>query len=183
MRQPVRSIAIVMVSFLAATGIGASQIGPGDRISVSGVGAVKFGMTLAQAAAAGVTLVPEGHVAGAACFYAQPAGLKGLTFMIRGGQIVRADMAKPANLKTVDGFKRGDREVTVVSFYAATSGGASDFPLSDTSDVTLIASPEFSSGEGVRRLVYEITDAAGVIAIHAGWVPRDLHGCAPNGTR
>ncbi len=96
--------------------------------------------------------------------------------MIRNGQIVRADVVKPARLKTVDGFKFGDKEVDVVSYYAATSGGASDFPLSDTSDITLVASPEFSKG-AIPRLVYEITDEAGVFAIHAGSVPRDLRGC------
>jgi hypothetical protein len=178
MSQPKARIALaIAAALLAATGIRAAQIGPNDQISVSGVGAVKFGMTIEQAAAAGVHLVPEPHAAGATCFVAHSAGSRGLSFLIRDGHVARADMVKPANLKTVDGFKRGDREIAVLSFYAATEGGASDMP-SDSSDVTLIASPEFSAGEDVRRLVYEVTEAAGVIAIHAGWVPRDLHGCA-----
>ncbi len=162
---------------LATIAPGAAQIGPNDSISASGVGPVKFGMTLAQATAAGTSLVPVPHSSSTTCFYARPPGTPGLSFMIRDGEIVRADMVKPANFKTVDGFKRGDREVTVVSFYAATSGGASDVPFSDTSDVTLIASPEFSVGASVRRLVYEVVDGPGVVAIHAGWVPRDLRGC------
>jgi hypothetical protein len=170
-------------TFLAAAGTGAAQLGPHDQISVSGVGAVKFGMTLAQAAAAGVPLSAGPHGAGATCFHAHPAGPSGLSFMVRDGKIVRADMVKPANLKTVDGFKRGDSETTVLSFYVATSGGASDFPLSDESAISVIASPEFSSGESVPRLVYEVTDAGGVIAIHAGWVPRNLRGCATDASR
>jgi hypothetical protein len=164
-------------AFVAATGSAAAQIASNAVISTSGVGAAKFGMTLAQAASAGVALVPEPHAEAATCFYARALAVPGLTFMIRDGRIVRADMRKPANLKTVDGFKRGDGETPIVSFYAATSAGASDFPLSDASDITLIASPEFSSGENVPRLVYEVTADAGVVAIHAGWVPRDLHGC------
>jgi hypothetical protein len=80
-------------------------------------------------------------------------------------------------LQTVGGFKRGDRETPIVSFYAATSGGASDEPYSEMSDITLIASPWFKGASGVRRLVYEVAGDAGVIAIHAGWVPRDLHEC------
>ncbi len=166
-----------VAGLLATTALGAVQMGPNDSISVSGVGAVKFGMTLAQAAAAGVSLEPIPHSSAATCFYARPLGTPGLSFMVRDGRIVRADMVKPANLKTIDGFKRGDREVTVVSFYAATSGGASDVPFSDTSDVTLIASPEFSAGANVPRLVYEVVDGPGVVAIHAGWVPRDLRRC------
>ncbi len=168
----------LVAAFLAVTGTGAAQIGSSDEISVSGVGAVRFGMTVEQAAAAGVPLTAAAHATGARCFSAHPAGRPGLSFVVRDGTIVRADMVKPANLKTVDGFKRGDPETTVLSYYVASSGGASDFPFSETSDVTLIASPEFSRGDGVRRLVYEITSANGVIAIHAGLVPRDLRRCA-----
>ena len=172
-----RISAVIAAALLASTGVAAAQIGANDKVSVSGVGPVKFGMTLASATAAGVALDPAPHPPGASCFYAHPAGMPGLTFTIRDGKIIRADIVKPANLKTVDGFKFGDKETPVVSFYAATAGGASDVPLSDSSDVTLIASPEFSSGESVRRLVYEVVEGRGVIAIHAGWVPRDLHGC------
>jgi hypothetical protein len=161
----------------ASTGVAVAQIGVNDKISVSGVGAVKFGMTLTEAAAAGVPLSPAPHPWGVSCFYARTGRMPGLSFTIRDGKIVRADMVKPANLKTVDGFKRGDEETPIVSFYATTAGGVSDVPLSDSSDVTLIASPEFSSGESVRRLVYEVVEGRGVIAIHAGWVPRDLHAC------
>jgi hypothetical protein len=102
-----------------------------------------------------------------------------LSFMIRGGKIVRADAVKPARLKTVDGLTFGDQEVSVVSLYASLPGGASDEPLSEESDVTLVAASEFSHGAALPRLVYEITEASGVTAIHAGWVPRGFnpHGC------
>jgi hypothetical protein len=171
-----RKIAFSLAAaFLATTGNGAAQIGPLDKISVGGVGPVRFGMTLAQAAAAGAPLAADAHTA-ATCFNAHSAGEPGLSFLIRNGQIVRADVMKPSRLKTIEGFKLGNKEIDVVSFYAATSGGASDVPLSDSSDITLVASPEFSKGT-IPRLVYEITDKAGVFAIHAGAVSRDLRGC------
>jgi hypothetical protein len=103
---------------------------------------------------------------------------KGITFMVRDGKIVRADVVKPAKLKTVDGFTFGAKEGDVAGLYASTPAGASDEPLGD-SDVTVIASPEFSDGASLPRLVYELTDAAGVFAIHAGYVPRGFsaRGC------
>ncbi len=176
-----KSAVAIVATFLAAAGSGAPQ-SRGGEISVSGVGAVTFGMTLVQAAAAGVPLVAAPNAGDAACFHARDPRRPGLSFLVRDGKIVRADMVKPANLKTVDGFGRGDSETTVLSFYAGTSGGASDFPLS-AGDVTVIASPEFSRGENVPRLVYEVASDAGVFAIRAGWVPRDLHGCATSAPR
>jgi hypothetical protein len=97
--------------------------------------------------------------------------------MVRDGKIVRADMVKPADLTTVDGFKRGDKEGVVAGYYAAEKGGVSDFPLSADSDVSVLAAPEFSLGDDVPRIVYEVTDASGVTAIHAGWVPRKFGAC------
>jgi hypothetical protein len=162
---------------LIMTATGMARISPSDKISVAGVGAVKFGMTLEQAAAAGVPLIASVHARSATCYFVHPAAPAGLWFMVRHGKLVRADMVKPANLATVDGFKRGDKESAILGFYAAATGGVSDFPLSDESDVSLLAAPEFSGGDGLPRLVYEVTDASGVTAIHAGWVQRHFGKC------
>ncbi|MEO6990834.1 MAG: hypothetical protein ABI346_05070 [Candidatus Baltobacteraceae bacterium] len=163
----------------AASPAGATPgtIAASDTLSVGGVGVVRFGMTPAQAGAAGLPLAESVHAPNATCYFAHPAAPAGVTFMVRDGKIVRADLAAPADLKTVDGFKRGDVEGNIAGFYAGTKGGVSDFPLSSNSDVYLLASPEFSAGESVPRLVYELTDKAGVVRIHAGWVPRHFGGC------
>lgn len=153
-----------------------AQISPSDTISAKGVGAVRFGMTLAEAAAAGVPMTPTGDQHGGACYFVHPASPAGLSFMVRDGKIVRADMVKPADLRTIDGFKRGDKEGEVAGYYSARAG-VSDFPLSEQSDVSVLASPQFSAGSDTPRLVYEVTDASGVTAIHAGWVPRHFGGC------
>lgn len=153
-----------------------AEISPSDTISAKGVGALRFGMTLAEAAAAGVPMTPAGEQHAGACYFVHPASPVGLSFMVRDGKIVRADMVKPADLRTVDGFKRGDKEGEVAGYYSARAG-VSDFPLSDESDVSVLASPQFSAGNDTPRLVYEVTDAEGVTAIHAGWVPRHFGGC------
>ena len=154
-----------------------AQIALTAAISKSGIGPVKFGMTPAQASAAGVTLEPDG-ASGGSCYFLRAASPKGVSFMVRDGKIVRGDVIKPAKLKTVDGFRFGDVEGNISGFYAATQGGVSDEPLKEDSDITVIASPEFSSGASLARLVYELNDN-GVFAIHAGYVPRGFnpHGC------
>ncbi|MBV8149887.1 MAG: hypothetical protein JO092_12400 [Candidatus Eremiobacteraeota bacterium] len=153
-----------------------AQIALTATISKSGVGPVKFGMTPAQAAAAGVALTPAGN--SGACYVVHPASPQGVSFVVSAGKIVRADIVKPAKLKTVDGFTFGDVEGNVAGFYAATPGGVTDEPLGDT-DITVLASPEFSAGASIPRLVYELHDQGGVLAIHAGYVPRGFnpHGC------
>jgi hypothetical protein len=173
-----RSCIALSLALFIASGPAFGQIAASAKVSSSGVGPVKFGMTPAQAAAAGARLVPVGSQ-DRSCYFMSPASPRGVTFMVRGGKIIRADILKPAHLKTADGFTFGDKEANVAGFYASTPGGASDEALSDASDVTVVASPEFSSGASLPRLVYEITDEAGVVAIHAGYVPRgfDPHGC------
>ena len=60
---------MITAALLASTGVAVAQIGANEKISASGVGPVKFGMTLASAAAAGVALAPEPHPPGGSCFY------------------------------------------------------------------------------------------------------------------
>ena len=125
-----------------------------------------------------MTLIPVVGKTGDKCFIAKVASPRGLSFMVKGGKIVRATMTAPANLKTIDGFKRGDKEGAINGFYAG-GGGVSDFPLAEGSDISVLASPEFSDGDNKPRIVYEVTDAQGVIAIYAGWVPRLFANCPP----
>ena len=117
----------VATVLIAATPVVAG-ITSNDRISSNGVGPVTFGMTLAQAAQAGVPLAIPKDDATAVCFLVHPKSPAGLSFMVRDGKIIRADMEAPATLKTVDGFGRGDKEPEILGFYAATSGGAQRFP-------------------------------------------------------
>jgi hypothetical protein len=175
-RFPPGRLTFAGLAFVATTSVAAAQIGPDERISAAGVGRVHFGMTLGEAAAAGVPLTPAAGQHAGACYLVQPSSPAGLSFMVREGKIVRADMAKPADLRTIDGFKRGDKEADIAGYYAG-KAGVSDFPLSDQSDVSVLASPEFSDGNDRPRLVYEVTDADGVTAIHAGWVPLHFGGC------
>ena len=135
-------------------------------------------MTLAQAAQAGVPLAIPKDDATAVCFLVHPQSPAGLSFMVRDGKIIRADMVAPATLRTVDGFGRGEKEPEILGFYAATSGGVSDFLLAPDSEVSLLASPQFSKGDDLPRIVYEINIQGGVTTIHAGWVPHKLTDCS-----
>lgn len=71
-----------------------AQVALSAAISKTGVGPVKFGMTPAQAAAAGAVLTAVGP-AGGSCYVLRAASPPGLSFVVRGGKIVRADVVKP----------------------------------------------------------------------------------------
>jgi hypothetical protein len=165
-----------VVVLIAATPV-AAGITSNDLISGTGVGPIIFGMTLAQAAQAGVPLAIPKDDSTAGCFFVHPKSPAGLSFMVRDGKIVRADMVAPATLKTVDGFGRGDKEPEILGFYAATSGGVSDYLLTPDSETSLLAAPQFSQGDDLPRLIYEVNIQGGVTSIHAGWVPRQFANC------
>lgn len=176
--QSVRSrLYLAAVAVLVTATPAAAGITSNDRISVTGVGPITFGMTLDQAAQAGVPLPVPKEDATASCFFVHPKSPAGLSFMVRDGKIVRADMVAPATLKTVDGFGRGDKEPEILGFYAAKGGGVSDFLLAPDSDVSLLAAPQFSEGDDLPRLVYEVSVDGGVTTIRAGWVPRQFTNC------
>lgn len=176
--QSVRSrLYLAAVVVLIAAAPAAAGITSNDRISGTGVGPVTFGMTLVQAAQAGVPLTIRKEDATAVCFFVHPKSPAGLSFMVRDGKIVRADMVAPATLKTVDGFGRGDKEPEILGFYAATSGGVSDYLIRPDSEDSVLASPQFSQGDDLPRLLYEVNIQGGVTTIHAGWVPRQFADC------
>jgi len=145
-------------------------------LSPTGLGAIKFGMTLAEASQAGVTLVTTYIDSGPGCYHVRQAGVPGLTYMLSEGKIVRADVVPPSTIKTADGFGLGSDRAAIVAFYSATPGGVTESPLAVGSDVSVLASPAFSKGDDVPRIVYEV-GATGVKAIHAGTVQHHFGGC------
>ncbi len=159
-----------------APAVAAPAVAAPATLSATGLGAIKFGMTLAEASQAGITLVTTYVDSGPGCYHARQAGVPGLTYMLSEGKIVRADVLPPSTIKTVDGFGIGSDRAAIVAFYSATPGGVSESPFAVGSEVTVLASPAFSKGDDVPRIVYEV-GATGVKAIHAGTVQHHYGGC------
>ncbi|MBD2291972.1 hypothetical protein H6G06_00380 [Anabaena sphaerica FACHB-251] len=101
-----------------------------SKVTINGIGAVKAGMNLPEAASAAANtrlyIVPS---AGDSCYYLQTEGeLKGISFMvtkddaksrqkyITSDVIARVDIDNP-NITTVSGAKIGDTEARIKSLY------------------------------------------------------------------
>ncbi len=88
-----------------------------SKLSLSGIGAVKVGMSVTEAAkAAGTKLV--GDPPNKNCYYVQPQGeTKDIGFMVIKGRIARIDVRKNSKVATFKGAKIGDSEARIKSLH------------------------------------------------------------------
>ncbi|MDZ8224748.1 hypothetical protein [Nostoc sp. ChiVER01] len=88
-----------------------------SKLSINGVGQVRVGMTVSQAAkAAGTKLV--GDTPNKNCYYVKPQNEpKNLLFMVTKGRISRVDVRQNTQITTLKGAKIGDTEAQIKSFY------------------------------------------------------------------
>jgi len=107
------TIALTVLSVRAQT-----PLSEQSKLAINGIGPVRVGMTVPQAAAAaGVSLVV--HYAGSDnCYYLRPQDVpKDLAFMVIDNQIARVDIERESRIKTVSGAKIGDSEARIKSLY------------------------------------------------------------------
>lgn len=99
------------------------RLTPDSRLSVDGLGPVRIGMTLDEAAAAAgltIKLRPE-ESGGLDCTYAHPVnGSDEMAFMVVAGRIVRIDIGRtgPVRVRTLSGIGRDSTEADVMRTYA-----------------------------------------------------------------
>jgi hypothetical protein len=88
-----------------------------SKVFINGIGPVRVGMTVTQAAkAAGTKLV--GDSPNQSCYYVRPQGDKNhIGFMISGGRVARVDIYKDSQITTAKGAKIGNTEARIKSLY------------------------------------------------------------------
>ncbi|MBD2440544.1 hypothetical protein [Nostoc sp. FACHB-110] len=88
-----------------------------SKVTINGIGPVRVGMTVNQAAtAAGTRLV--GSSPNNTCYYVSPQGQRNqIGFMVTGGRIARVDIYKNSQITTVKGAKIGDTEARIKALY------------------------------------------------------------------
>jgi hypothetical protein len=96
-----------------------SQITLQSKVAMSGIGAIKVGMTVDEASRAANTQIVTESGGTQGCSYGRFKGgkLKGLSFMLSNGNITRVDV-NSRGISTIKGAKVGDSEDKVKSLYA-----------------------------------------------------------------
>jgi hypothetical protein len=167
----------VMISSLTATTVVAkAQLTNQSKLFINGIGAVKVGMTVPQAAkAAGVRLV--GDSPNNNCYYVKPQGEpKNLLFMVTGGRISRIDVRQNKQITTLKGAKIGDTEARIKSLYPGQIQVTSHKYVKDGHYLTFIPKDRANRN---YRVVFE-TDGKLVTDFRAGKLPEVeyVEGCS-----
>jgi hypothetical protein len=105
------------LSSLAGTVLAQAKLTHQSKVFINGIGPVRIGMTVSQAArAAGTRLV--GDSPNNTCYYVSPQKQrKHIGFMVNGDRIARVDIYKGSQITTVKGAKIGDTEARIKSLY------------------------------------------------------------------
>ena len=165
-------IGILVITSLSIE-VAASQGGlaVNQRVTVDGIGPVRIGMTLKEAAlAAGTALVqvsePE---AGEKCYYVRAkSGPAGIDFMVTKGRISRVDISNPEVL-TASGARIGDSEERLKSLYQHRLKVEPPYYLTDNGHYLIIHSNQ------QHQMLFE-TEEGAVTSYRAGKLPEVRYG-------
>lgn len=87
-------------------------------VVIDGIGAVRVGMTIAQAeAAAGIPIRSAGDSPSESCRYFEPQGIEGLAFMVTEGRIARVDVVRGSRITTLSGAGIGNTQAEIEAMY------------------------------------------------------------------
>jgi hypothetical protein len=145
-----------------------TQLTTQSKVAINGIGAVKVGMNVPQAAqAANTKLVVEYFPDSYSCYYLQAEGkLEGVGLMVTDNRISRIDIDNP-KITTISGAKVGDTEQKIKSLYPGQIQVTRHKYLLSGHYLTLI--PKDPADKNFR-VIFE-TDGKKVIRYRAGKLP------------
>jgi hypothetical protein len=110
-------LTLTVSSLSVSTVVAQAKLTNQSKLFINGVGQVRVGMTVSQAAkAAGTKLV--GDAPNNNCYYVKPQNQpKNLSFMVTKGRISRVDVRQNTQITTLKGAKIGDTEAQIKSLY------------------------------------------------------------------
>lgn len=113
----VATVTLALTSLTIGTVVAQTKLTNQSKVVINGIGAVRVGMTVSQAAkAAGTKLV--GDVPNNNCYYVRPQGEpKNLGLMVTANRISRVDVWRSSKITTLRGAKIGDTEARIKSLY------------------------------------------------------------------
>ncbi|MBN3874292.1 hypothetical protein [Nostoc sp. JL33] len=111
------TVMLALSSLTLGTVVAQPKLTNQSKLFINGIGSVRVGMTVSQAAnAAGTKLV--GDSPNNSCYYVKPQNQpKNLSFMVTEGRISRVDVRQNTQITTLKGAKIGDTEARIKSLY------------------------------------------------------------------
>jgi hypothetical protein len=111
------SLTLVVSSLTVSTVVAKTKLTNQAKLFINGIGTVRVGMTVSQAAkAAGTKLA--GNSTNNSCYYVKPQNQpKNVSFMVTEGRISRVDVRQNTQITTLKGAKIGDTEAQIKSLY------------------------------------------------------------------
>jgi hypothetical protein len=108
-----------LVLSVSSVAVAEPRLSSASKTQIDGIGGVRVGMTVKQAAkAAGANLVSSYNDGSYECRYVQPqSGPKNIGMMVSKDRIVRIDIYKGSSIKTLKGAGIGDSEARINSLY------------------------------------------------------------------
>lgn len=150
---------------------------PNSKVVITGIGDVRVGMTVAEAARAAGTELVSGEDRNAVCHYVTPkSGVKGMGFMVIRGKIARVDVWDNRQITTLRGAKIGDSEARIKALYPKQIQVSQHAYRREGHYLTFV--PKDKSDRNYR-VVFE-TDGRKVTSFHAGKLPEVeyVEGCS-----
>jgi hypothetical protein len=176
---PVRRVIVAMplAVLLALPASGAhAALTVNDRISPEGLGPVKVGMSLSEAAAAlGGPLSVNRQAGDGTCFTARPRGSgRGVSFLGTGNRLAHADVFGRSRIRMPEGAGIGTTERQVRSLYPGRVSSSRHVYVRGGRYLSV------ATADPGRLLIFETNARGRVTRIRAGAVPevRYIEGCA-----
>ena len=111
------AVTLAVFSLTVSTVVAKVKLTNQSKLFINGIGAVRVGMTVPQAAKAADTQL-VGDPPNNSCYYVKPQNEpKNLSFMVTGGRISRVDVRQNTQITTLKGAKIGDTEAQIKSLY------------------------------------------------------------------
>jgi hypothetical protein len=139
-----------------------------SQLTTVGLGPVRIGMTVAEVAEEGISLVPLDNTAHSECQYlGLPEQLKSISFMAVDDQIIRVDVGPGSSVETKSGIGIGSSEAEILDHY---QGRIETAPHPETGGQYFVFTPS-GEGEDLYRLVFETNAEGEVVAFRSGQFP------------
>ncbi|MEH1888212.1 MAG: hypothetical protein V7K92_01715 [Nostoc sp.] len=111
------TVTLALSSVTVGTVIAQTKLRNQLKLFINGIGQVRVGMTVSQAAKAAATKL-VGDPPNNSCYYVKPQNEpKNLLFMVTKGRISRVDVRQNTQITTLKGAKIGDTEAQIKSLY------------------------------------------------------------------